>query len=125
MGRTVTVVGGTVKDLDGFRALAEKAVALVDEQLPGTEAYEFYLDEDNARFTAHEVYASDEAILEHLETMIRSGLLDEVPELVDIDVAVALGGPEDPKARAAMEQLGFGFYDLHARAHDGVRGDAA
>lgn len=48
--------------------------------------------------------------------MIGSGLFDKLPELADFDFAVTLGGPRNPKARAAMEQLRFGFYELHTRA---------
>lgn len=67
-------------------------------------------------FTWHEQYASDEAILEHLQVMVTSGLLDKLPELADFDFAVTLGGPQDPKAQAAMKQMGFGSYELHTRA---------
>ena len=41
--------------------------------------------------------------------MIESGLFDRLPDLADFDFAVALGGPQDPKARAAIEEMGFGL----------------
>lgn len=118
MSRTIVVNSGTAKDLAGFKALAKEAVALVTEQLPGTLTYECYIDEATSRFTWHEEYASDEAILQHLQVMIESGLFDRYPDLADFDFAAALGGPQDPKARAAIEEMGFGLYDyeLHTRA---------
>ena len=37
MGRTVVVNSGSARDLEAFKALADEAVTLVNEQLPGTE----------------------------------------------------------------------------------------
>lgn len=116
MGRTVVVASGSARDLEAFKALADEAVTLVDEQLPGTETYECYIDEATSRFTWHEEYASDEAIVAHLQAMIGSGVFDKLPEVADFDFAVALGGPREPKAQAAMEEMGFGIYELHTRA---------
>lgn len=116
MGRTVIVSSGSARDLEAFKVLADEAVALVNRELPGTEMYECYVDEASSRFTWHEQFAGDEAILEHLQAMITSGVLDKLPELADFDFAVALGGPQDPKAQAAMKEMGFSSYELHARA---------
>lgn len=115
MGRVVVVNSGTTTNLSKLKALAEKAIALVEAKLPGTTTYEFYVDEETSRFTWHEEYAGGEAIVQHLQVLVDSGLLEELPEIAEFDFAVALGDPENPKATAAMKQMGFGLYGLHAR----------
>jgi hypothetical protein len=43
MSQIVIINGGTAKDVEGFRALADRAIALVEAELPGTVQYECYV----------------------------------------------------------------------------------
>lgn len=116
MGQIVVVNSGTARDAEAFKFLAEKAIALVESELPGTERYELFFDDETSRFVWHEEYADGAAIQAHMQALVGSGVMEDLPELVDFDFVVALGDPEDPEAQAAMEQIGFKFYSEHARA---------
>lgn len=63
----------------------------------------------------HEAYADGAAILQHVQTFVESGIVEQIPQLMDVDFAVALV-EVDPDARAALEQMGLGVY----QRHDGV-----
>lgn len=113
MGQIVVVNGGTAKDYKGFLELADRAIATVEAELPGTVRYECFVDEATSRFVWHEAYADGAAILQHVQHFIESGIVEEIPQLMDFDFAVALGDV-DPDARAALERMGFGIYQRHA-----------
>ncbi|HWB71672.1 MAG TPA: hypothetical protein VG452_05600 [Egibacteraceae bacterium] len=83
--------------------------------MPGTVRYEFFVDEATSRFVWHKAYADGAAILQHVQHFVESGIVEEIPKLMDFDFAVALGDV-DPDARAALEQMGFGIYQRHAGA---------
>ncbi|MDP8927191.1 MAG: hypothetical protein M3O70_01060 [Actinomycetota bacterium] len=116
MGRVVIVVRGTTKDVGALKVLMDKEIALIEESLPGTEKFEFYLDEETSRFAAHEEYPDDGALRQHIQALVASGLADEFPGVVEFDFAVALGDIRDPKVRAALEQLQFEIFPLHSKA---------
>lgn len=109
MGQIVIVNGGTAKDYKGFLELADRAIATVKAELPGTVRYECFVDEATSRFVWHEAYADGAAILQHAQHFIESGIVEKIPQVVDFDFAVALGDV-DADARAALEQMGFGIY---------------
>lgn len=115
MGRVVIVVRGTTKDAGALKVLMDKEIALIEQSLPGTERFEFYVDEETLRFAAHEEYPDDGALLQHMQALVASGLADEFPALVEFDVAIALGDIRDPKVRAALEQMAFEILPPHSR----------
>ncbi len=77
--------------------------------------YECFVDEATSRFVWHKAYADGAAIPQHVQHFVESGIVEEIPKLMDFDFAVALGDV-DPDARAALEQMGFGIYQRHAGA---------
>jgi quinol monooxygenase YgiN len=113
MGQIILVNGGTAKDYKGFLELADRAIATVEAELPGTVRYECFVDEATSRFVWHEAYADGAAILQHVQHFVDSGIVEEIPRLMDFEFAVALGDV-DRDARAALEQMGFGVYQRHA-----------
>lgn len=116
MGRVVMVIRGTAKDLDRYRVLAEQAIALVQERLPGTETFEFYVDEETSRVVWHAEFTDGDAILQHYQMLAESGILNEVAGMVDWDFDVVLGDP-GPEATAAIKQTGTDeFYKLSSMA---------
>lgn len=116
MGRVVTVSRGTAKDLDRYRGFAEKATELVEEKVPGTETFEFYVDQETSRVVWHAEFTDGEAILQHYQMLAESGILNEVAGLVDWDFDVVLGDP-GPEATAALKQTGTDeFYKLSSKA---------
>ena len=115
MGQISVVNGGTTSDYQRFLEWADRCIALVEAELPGTLRYECFVDEANSRFVWHEAYADSAAILQHAQRLVKSGLVEEIPQLMDFDFAVALGDV-DPDARAAMEQMGFSIYRRHGGA---------
>lgn len=116
MGRIVTVSRGTAKDLDRYRGFAEKATELVEGTGPGTEMFEFYVDEESSRVVWHAEFRDGEAILRHYQILVDSGILNEVAGLVDWDFDVVLGDP-GPEATVALKQTGTDeFYKLSSKA---------
>jgi quinol monooxygenase YgiN len=113
MGQIVVVNGGTAKDYKGYLELADRAIATVEAELPGTLRYECFVDEATSRFVQHEAYADSAAILQHVQTFVESGIVEDIRQLIDYDFGVALGDV-DPDARAALEQIPFGVYQRHA-----------
>lgn len=115
MEEIVIMNGGTAKDVERFRAIADQAVALVEAELPGTVRYEFYIDPASSRFVWHETYADSDAILAHAQRLLAEGLPQQLPEVADFEFAFALGEPS-PEVRELLGQMGFEFVPMHARA---------
>lgn len=115
MSQIVIVNGGAVKDVAGFRALADHAIAVVEAELPGTVLYECYVDPESSRFVWHELYADSDAILAHARRLMADGLAQQLPQVADFDFAVALGDPS-PEARELLGQMGFLVLPMHAKA---------
>jgi quinol monooxygenase YgiN len=113
MDQIVVVNGGTAKDYKAFLELADRAISTVETELPGTLRYECFVDEATSRFVWHEAYADGAAILQHFQHFVESGIVEQIPQLMEFDFAVVLGDV-DPAARAALEQMQFGIYRRHA-----------
>jgi hypothetical protein len=116
MGQVVTVSRGTSKDLDRYGAFAAKATELIEEKAPGTETFEFYVEEETSRVVWLAEFTDGAAILQHYQVLAESGILEEVAGLVDWDFDVVLGDP-GPEATAALKQAGTDeFYGLSSKA---------
>jgi quinol monooxygenase YgiN len=115
MSQIVIINGGTAKDLERFRALADQAIALVEAELPGTVQYECYVAPESSRFVWHESYEDSAAVLAHVQRLITAGLPQQLPEVADFDFAFALGEPS-PEASEALAQMGFQVMPMHAKA---------
>lgn len=115
MSQIVIINGGTAKDIEGFRALADQAITVVEAELPGTVLYECYVDPESSRFVWHESYADSDAVLAHAQRLIADGFPQQLPQVADFDFALALGDPS-PEARELLGQMGFQVMPMHAKA---------
>lgn len=115
MGEIVIVNGGTFNDVQAFLELADRSIALVEAELPGTIRYECFVDEAASRFVWHETFTDGAAILQHVQRFVEAGIVDGIMQLMEFDFKVGLGDVE-PDVRAAMEQAGFGVHRPHAGA---------
>jgi quinol monooxygenase YgiN len=94
--------------LDEFKAQADEFVQRVRELDTQTEAYDWFLSPDGATCEVREIYASSEALLEHIDHVG-----DLLPAIIDIaDLALRFYG--EPSAEVVefckeMDVLAFEF----------------
>ena len=115
MSQIVCLLGGTATDVDRFRALADKAIAVVEAEPPGTLVYECYIDATTSRFAWHEAYATSAALVTHVQGLMSEGVLQQLPEVAEVDLALALGDLS-AEAREVLGPLGFRVLPIHAKA---------
>jgi hypothetical protein len=115
VSRIIIVNHGTIADRQAFDGLLKEAVAGVEAELPGTLGYEFYVDEEGARFLAHEAYADSTAILAHLQHLTESGIPQRMMGAVAFESAFVLGDVT-AEVRQALEPMGFQFLGLAEQA---------
>ena len=97
------VISGTVKDAAAFRELATDLSARVEADEPGTEAYQWFLSEDEGSAMLYEQYADSDALLAHFGN-VRDAMGRFVASL-DVTGVFAFGDLDDA-ARAALDGLG-------------------
>lgn len=115
MSQIVILLGGAAKDIERFRALADKAIAVVEAEPPGTLQYECYIEPESSRFALHEAYANSAAVVTHVQRLMAEGILQQLPEVAELDLALALGDPS-PEAREVLGPMGFQVLPMHAKA---------
>ncbi len=114
MSKVRIVIQAKVRDYEGFTSLAKQLCERVEAEEPGTLAYEWFADQMAGRATLHEIYADEEAFLEHFEGVSRRGDLEEFLELVEIEQVTVLNRIVDPRVREIAEQ--FNAMELHGVA---------
>lgn len=109
MSRITNIAGGTVKDLDAFRAIFDEAIAIVENDLPGTVTYASFIDEETSRFVANGTYVDGAAFQKHAKRLMAAGILTRMADLAEFDLNIALGDVDDD-VRDLLRNFGFKIY---------------
>lgn len=117
MSRITIIAGGTVRDLDAFRAISEEAAAIVESDLPGTLVYEYFVNEKSSHFIANEAYVGGPSIRKHAERLMAAGIVARMADQVDFDLNVALGDV-DGDTSDLPSSFGFQIYEPLAKSSE-------
>jgi len=93
--------------LDEFKALVAEATALVEQNEPDMQGYNWYLNADSTECTLIEQYPSAAHILTHLGNVGET--LGKLLEVSNISINVY--GTIDDAARGALDPLGAVYHD--------------
>ena len=93
--------------LDEFKALAEEASRLVEQNEPNMLGYHWYFDADEKNCTLIEQYPGAEHILVHLGNV--GEVLGKLTGVADLTIDVY--GSVSDEARGALDPLGAVYHD--------------
>lgn len=105
MSEITSYIHSTVKDLEGYKALAKKMTAFVRDNEPGTTTYDWHLSDDNERAFNVDGFDSTESFLTHMGNVQSQGFLDEFMAVLDISRVIVTGAPGE-EAAPLLEQFG-------------------
>jgi quinol monooxygenase YgiN len=104
-------IRGSIKDADGFKAVASELSAQVEAGEPGTQAYQWFLSRDGSSGMLYEQFESTEALLTHFGNV--TPVTDRFMATIDIEGVFAFGEIDD-EAKAALDTLGAVYGDMVA-----------
>ena len=104
-------IRGSIKDADGFKAIASELSAQVEAGEPGTQAYQWFLSRDGSSGMLYEQFENTEALLTHFGNV--TPVMDRLMATIDIEGVFAFGEIDD-EAKAALDGLGAVYGDMVA-----------
>lgn len=104
--RSRSISQWSTDDYEGVKHLARRIIEYVEGNEPNTLVFEWYGDEASGTIMWHQVYANEEAFLQHAANMREAGFLDDAFRLLKSEWSVILEPPTTPRGRRMQEQMG-------------------
>lgn len=111
MSKVRLISQGSAKDYEGLSDFVKRGCAFVEENEPGALAYECFADEASGRVLWHEMYEDEDAFVAHVQNLTKSGMLDEMMQVYEIERITFLTRITDPRIQEIAQQ--FGAAPLH------------
>lgn len=96
----------TVRDFDGAADVARRTTEFIEENLPGTLVWEFFVDHRSGRGLLYQVHESDDAERLYEGAMVENGFQRELGEHADLDEVIMLTPITTPEGQAELERFG-------------------
>ncbi len=96
----------TVHNIDRVADIAHRATAFIQENLPGTLAWEYFVDEESGRGLLYQIHAGDDAVRAYEQGMVEQGFQRELGEHAQLDEIIMLSPITSPEARTELDQFG-------------------
>jgi quinol monooxygenase YgiN len=95
--------------INDYKAAVEvlsRAAGYIEQNLPGTLAWDMFADEACEHITMYEEFADESALFEYEETLVGLGYRDELLQYADLAQTVVLGPVSDPRIIEMIRQIG-------------------
>jgi len=96
----------TVHNIDLVADVARRATAFIQENLPGTVVWEYFVDEESGRGLLYQIHAGDDALRAYEQAMVDQGFQRELGEYAQLDEIIMLSPITSPEARTELDQFG-------------------
>jgi len=93
--RMITDIG--LRDYEGAVQVLTRAARFIEQNLPGTLAWDMFADEAREHITMYEEFVDESALFEYEETLVGLGYRDELVQYVDVAQTVVLGPVSEPR----------------------------
>lgn len=101
--RMITDIG--VHDYEGAVRVLTRAARFIEQNLPGTLAWDMFADEAREHITMYEEFADESALFEYEETLVGLGYRDDLVQYVDVAQTVVLGPVSEPRVIELLHQI--------------------
>jgi hypothetical protein len=99
----ITDIG--VHDYEGAVRVLTRAARFIEQNLPGTLAWDMFVDEAREHITMYEEFVDESALLEYEETLVGLGYRDDLVQYVDVAQSVVLGPVSDPRILEMLDRM--------------------
>lgn len=94
-----------VNDYEKAVEVLTRAAGYIEQNLPGTLAWDMFADEAREHITMYEEFADELALLEYEETLVGLGYRDDLVQYVDVGQVVVLGPVSDPRITEMLDRI--------------------
>ena len=94
-----------VRDYASAVEVLTRAPEYIEQNLPGTLAWDVFADEAREHMTIYEEFADELALFEYEETLVGLGYRDELLQYVDGARVVVLGPVSDPRVTEMLRRM--------------------
>ena len=94
-----------VSDYEGAVEVLTRAAGYIEQNLPGTLAWDMFADDAREHITMYEEFADEFALFEYEETLVGLGYRDDLVQYVDVGQTVVLGPVSDPRVIEMLSRM--------------------
>jgi quinol monooxygenase YgiN len=94
-----------INDYEGAVEVLTRAAGYIEQNLPGTLAWDMFADEAREHITMYEEFADESALFEYEETLVGLGYRDELLQYADLAQTVVLGPVSDPRIIEMLRRI--------------------
>jgi quinol monooxygenase YgiN len=95
-----------VHDYEGAVELLGRAIRHVEEHIPGTLAWDCYIDKTSGNMVWYEEFADEQALVDYEKSMTDHGFRQAIREYGSIEGLTVLGPVSDPELLAMLAEIG-------------------
>ena len=106
MNRVRMITDIRVRDYESAVEVLTRAAGYIEQNLPGTLAWDMFADEAREHITMYEEFADESALFEYEETLVGLGYRDDLVQYVDSAQTVVLGPVSDPRVTEMLGRMG-------------------
>lgn len=106
MKRVRMITDIKINDYEGAVEVLTRAAGYIEQNLPGTLAWDMFADEAREHITMYEEFADESALFEYEETLVGLGYRDDLVQYVDVAETVVLGPVSEPRVIEMIRQIG-------------------
>ena len=96
----------SVHDYESAVEVLTRAAGYIEQNLPGTIAWDMFADGAREQITMYEEFADESALFEYEETLVGLGYRDELLQYADLAETVVLGPVSEPRVIEMIRQIG-------------------
>jgi hypothetical protein len=95
----------SVHDYERAVEVLSRAAQYIEENLPGTIAWDMFADQAKEHITMYEEFADESALFEYEETLVGLGYRDDLIQYADVAQTVVLGPVSDPRVSEMLRRM--------------------
>ena len=105
MKRVRVITDIKINDYEGAVEVLTRAARFIEQNLPGTLAWDMFADEACEHITMYEEFADESALFEYEETLVGLGYRDDLSQYVGASQTVVLGPVSEPRVIEMLHEM--------------------